>query len=268
MNEQVHNKILNFARIYIKCNQPEDSLKHIQDIAKLKKDDLTIEEINILFGSLNSLIAKSKKQWEIICAIESNEIKKKSKFTNAAREAKEAVYKEIHDYIILGQGIIDHYLIKGAKSVELEALYYMHKGDLIRVVISVTPVDYDREIIDLKDKAEKNYRRAYEICTRIDDLSDIKAGIILHYTIYLYEECKKYKSAYNLANKFYENSKKLLLKIKNSNETHLELNNILIIMKQNIDIWEKFKDIDSSEDEQDTDKNNKQKKHKRNIEEE
>ena len=54
MNEQVHKKNLNFARLYTKCNQPEDSLKHIQDIAKLKKDDLTIEEINILFGAINT----------------------------------------------------------------------------------------------------------------------------------------------------------------------------------------------------------------------
>jgi hypothetical protein len=261
MNEQVHKKILNFARIYIKCNQPEDSLRYIQDIAKLKKDDLTIEEINILFGSLNSLITKSKKQWEIICAIESNEIKKKSKFRNASREAKETVYKEIQDYIILGQGIIDHYLIKAAKSDELEALYYMHKGDLQRVVISITPVDYDREILDLKDKAEKNYRRAYEICTRVDDLSDIKAGIILHYTIYLFEESKNSKKAYNIANKFYERVKKLLFKIKNSEQTYLELNNILIIMKQNIDIWEKLKDIEISEEEQNAD-NNKQKENK------
>ena len=147
MNEQVHKKNLNFKRIYTKCNQPEDSLKHIQDIAKLKKEDLTIEEINILFGSINALINRSKKQWEIISAIESNELKKKSKFKNVAREAKETVYKEIQDYTIAGQGIIDHYLIKGAKTVELEALYYMHKGDLQRVVIILTPVDYDRELM-------------------------------------------------------------------------------------------------------------------------
>ena len=56
MNEQVHKKNLNFARLYTKCNQPEDSLKHIQDIAKLKKDDLTIEEINILFGAIKEKI--------------------------------------------------------------------------------------------------------------------------------------------------------------------------------------------------------------------
>ena len=40
MNENVHRKSLSFARIYTKCNQPEDSLRYIQDIAKLKKDDL------------------------------------------------------------------------------------------------------------------------------------------------------------------------------------------------------------------------------------
>ena len=263
MNEQVHKKNLNFARIYTKCNQPEDSLKHIQDIAKLKKEDLTIEEINILFGSINALINRSKKQWEIISAIESNELKKKSKFKNVAREAKETVYKEIQDYTIAGQGIIDHYLIKGAKTVELEALYYMHKGDLQRVVISITPVDYDREINDLKDKTEKFYRKAYDLCAIVDDLSDIKAGIVLHYSIYFFEENKSARKAYDIANKYYEKTMKLLHNIKNSNETYLELNNILIIMKENIDHWKYIIDNFPEESEQDDNEDLKNKKKKK-----
>ena len=249
MNEQIHKKSLNYARIYTKCNQPEDSLKYIQDIAKLKKDDLTIEEINILFGSINALISKSKKQWEIICSIESNEIKKKSKFMNIARDAKESVYKEIYDYIIIGQGIIDHYLIKGVKSTDLEALYFMQKGDFFRVSLSLAQFDNEREIADLKDKAEKYYKKAYELSSLIDDLSDIKAGIVLHYCIYLFEENNNAKKAYEIANKFYETAKQLLKKIKNNNGTYLELNNIMIIMKKNIDIWKKKKDIEFSEQE-------------------
>ena len=47
MNEQVHKKNLNFARIYTKCNQPEDSLKHIQDIAKLILNLILIIAIKI-----------------------------------------------------------------------------------------------------------------------------------------------------------------------------------------------------------------------------
>ena len=249
MNEQIHKKSLNYARIYSKCNQPEDSLKYIQDIAKLKKDDLTIEEINILFGSINALISKSKKQWEIISSIESNEIKKKSKFMNIARDAKESVYKEIYDYIIIGQGIIDHYLIKGVKSTDLEALYFMQKGDFFRVSLSLAQFDNEREIADLKDKAEKYYKKAYELCSLIDDLSDIKAGIVLHYCIYLFEENNNAKKAYEIANKFYETAKELLKKIKNTNGTYLKLKNIMIIMKKNIDIWKKKKDIEFSEQE-------------------
>ena len=129
----------------------------------------------------------------------------------------------------------------------------MHKGDLQRVVISLTPVDYDREIVVLKDKAEKSYRRAYEICVRIDDLSDIKAGIILHYSVYIFEENKDYERAYQIANKFYEKAKKLLSKIKNSNETHLELINIMTIMKQNIDVWKNK--IDNAPYEQEEEEN-------------
>ena len=112
MNDNIHQKMLTFARTFVKCGQPEGALKYIQDIAKLKKDDLSIEEINILFGSIHNLIKKTKKQWEIICSIESKEIKKKSKFKNVARDAKETVYKEMHDYVILGLGVIDHHLIR------------------------------------------------------------------------------------------------------------------------------------------------------------
>ncbi len=129
----------------------------------------------------------------------------------------------------------------------------MHKGDLQRVVISITSVDYDREFNDLREKAEKYYGRAYEICQKIDDLNDIKAGIILHYSLYIFEENNDYQKAYNIANKYYENVNNILKKIKNSHENYLELNNILTIMKQNIDIWEEKIKNPPPEDEQEED---------------
>ena len=239
MNDNVHKKMLTFARTYVKCNQPEGALKYIQDIAKLKKEDLTIEEINILFGSINELIKRTKKQWEIICSIESKENKEKSKFRNVARDVKESVYKEMYDYAILGLGLIDHHLIKTAGTPELEALYLMEKANLQRVVISFTPVVYDREILDLKDKIEKAYRRALEICRELEDLSSIKAGIILHYCIYIYEENKDLSTALKTASEFYQNSKKMLKKIKIKSENYRELEHILEVIKQNIDLWTK-----------------------------
>ena len=212
-------------------------MRYIQDIAKLKKDDLSIEEVNILFGSIHTLIKNTKKQWEIICSIESKEIKKKSKFKNVARDAKETVYKEMYDYVILGLGVIDHHLIKNAGTPELEALYLMHKADLQRDLINITPVSYDKEILDLKDKAEKCYKKALDLCNEIDDLSSIKAGIILHYCIFIFEENKDISTAYKIANDFYQNSNKLLIKIKNKNDDYPELNNILSVFKTNIDAW-------------------------------
>ena len=237
MNENVHLKMLTFARTFVKCNQPEGALKYIQDIAKLKKEDLSIEEINILFGAIHFLIRKTKKQWEIICGIESNENKKKSKFRNVARDAKETVYKEMHDYAIIGLGLIDHYLVKNAGTPELVALYLMHKADLQRVLISITPIVYDREILDLKDKAEKCYKKAYEICQEIEDLSSIKAGIILHYCMYIFEENKDIIRAYKMANDFYQSSNKCLFKLKNKSDNYLELKNLLKVFEENINIW-------------------------------
>ena len=61
----------------------------------------------------------------------------------------------------------------------------------------------------------------------------------LHYSVYIFEENKDYERAYQIANKFYEKAKKLLSKIKNSNETYLELINIMTIMKTIIYLKEK-----------------------------
>lgn len=239
MNDHVHLKMLTFAKTFVKCNQPEGALKYIQDIAKLKKVDLSIEEINILFGSIHCLIKKAKKQWEIICGIESNENKKKSKFRNVVRDAKESVYKEIQDYAIIGLGAIDHHLIKSAGTPELEALYLMHKADLQRILISITPVDYEREIMDLKEKTEKCYKRAFEICQEIGDLSPIKAGIILHYCMYSLEEKKDISQAYKMATDFYKNSNKSLVKLKSKSDNYPELKNLLNVFQENINVWSK-----------------------------
>ena len=81
----------------------------------------------------------------------------------------------------------------------------------------------------------------------------------IHYCIYLFEENKKAKKAYEISNKYYEKVMKLLSNIKNSHETHLELNNILFIMKQNIDNW-KYIMENFPEESEDDDNNNKKAK--------
>ena len=129
----------------------------------------------------------------------------------------------------------------------------MYKADLQRILINITPIIYDKEILDLKDKAEKRYKKAFELCNEIDDLSSIKARIIIYYCMFVFEENKDISTSYKMANDFYENSNKLwtvhdlarnnsvdpehLMKLKNRNDDYPELNNLLSVFKANIDIW-------------------------------
>lgn len=237
MNDKLHFKMITYSRIFTRCDQPADVINYIQDIAKLKREDLDIEEINILFRAIHELIKKTRKSWEIICSIESNEIKKKSKFRKVVKDAKEEVFKEMEEYAIVGHGLIDRYLMRNVKSPSLEALYLMQKGDLDRLMISFTFKDEDnKQVIDLQDKAGICYEKAFEICKILDDLSSIKAGIILHYAVFLYEEKKDVSKAYKIANDFYQNSDGLLKNVKNRS-TFSDLIRILSIIKQNIDVW-------------------------------
>lgn len=237
MKDSVHDKMFALAKIYSMSNLPEDSLRYMQDIAKLKKTELTIEEINLLFHSIDSLVQQSKKSFLIINSIEAKEIKKKSKFVNAATDAKNLVYKDVYDNIISGFSILDRHLLRTSNDEKNKAIYLMHKANLNKHLIDLADKENEKEISELKNKIKKIYIQAYDLCKLIDDLSVEKAGVILNYVMFLYEEMGEINEAYKIGNEFFQCSSAFLGKLKREGEAFFELKKILYILKENLDIW-------------------------------
>ncbi len=241
--------MFSLAKIYNLGNQPENTIRYMGDIAKLKKGDLTLEEINLLFSSIEKLINKSKKSWEIVCSLEAKEIKNnpKSKKLRALSYAVDSLHKEVFDNITEGMSILDHHLIKKAVDPTIHALYLKKKADYHRITKQITPVESEKEIEDLVDKANKSYEKALELCSETNDLNVIKAGIILNYCVFLFEEKKDAVKAYKVANDFFKSSMGMLSREKSFDPQFDDLKKILTIIKANINLFaSKAKEINES----------------------
>jgi 14-3-3 protein epsilon len=186
---------------------------------------------------LKNLINFRRESWRTINALESKEIKNNSNLLPRVTELKATLAEEIKNFVNKGIELIDNKLFKDNISEELKVMYYKIKGDYIRYILELTPKDKEEEINALKNKADENYKNGLNLCEAISNLSTTKVGLILNYSVFLYEVIKDYKTAYTLANDTYQITMKNL-----NNENYdlsllKELNKMLDILKENIGKW-------------------------------
>ena len=223
---EIDNKLY-LARISYLSGLHEETLKYMEEVIILKDGNINEEEKNLLFNSLKSLINFRRESWRTVNALESKEIKNNSNLLPRVTQLKSTLEEEIKTFVNKGIELIDSKLLKDNISDELKVMYYKIKGDYIRYILELTP----------KDKADENYKIGLNICESLGNLSTIKIGLILNYSVFLYEVIKDYKNAYILLNNTYQTT------IKNLNDNNYDanlvkdLNKMLDIFKENISKW-------------------------------
>ena len=228
---------LYLARIsYMSCLY-EETLKYIEEVILLKDGNINEEEKNLLFNSLKKLINFRRETWRTINALESKEIKNNSSLLPKVKELKSNISEEIKTYVNKGLQLIDKNLLKEDISDELKVMYLKIKGDYTRYLMELTPKDKEEEFNILKEKAEEYYKIGLNISESLSILNTTKVGLILNYTVFLYEIIKDYKNAYIMANNTYQNITKSLNDDNFDLNLLKELNKMLDILKENIAKW-------------------------------
>ena len=235
-DNQIENKLY-LARISHLCGLPEETIKYIEELIKLKNGILTEEERNLLFSSLKSLINSRRDSWHTVQALESKEIKNKSSLLPRVTELKLSLVDEIKKYINKGIELIDNFLFKNANSDEVKIMYSKIKGDYFRYIIEITPKKNEDEINNLKEKADENYKNGLSLCNNVSNLNTTKIGLILNYTVFLYEIERDCKNALTIANNAYQTTLKCI-----NDENHdltllKDLNKLMNLLKENINKW-------------------------------
>lgn len=231
---------LYLARVCHLSGLPEETLKYIEEVINLKNGDINEEEKNLLFNSLKTLINFRRESWRTINALESKEIKNNSILLPKVTELKLTLADEIKKYINKGMELIDEKLLKDNISDELKVMYHKIKGDYLRYIIELTSKDKEEEINILKEKADENYKIGLNLSYNLNNLNTNKIGLILNYTVFLYEFMKDFNNAYNIANDFYQKA------IKSINDENIdltsfkELNELLRLISDNINKWKEI----------------------------
>jgi hypothetical protein len=228
---------LYLARVCHLSGLPEETLKYMEEVINLKNGNINEEENNLFFNSLKSLINFRRESWRTINALESKEIKNKSSLLPRVTELKKSLEEEIRKLVNKGIEIIDDKLLKETISDEFKVIYCKIKADYIRYIIELTTKDKEEERNILIENADKNYKIGLNFSESLSELNTAKIGLILNYSVFLYEIIKDYKKAYILANNTYKKTVKIINE-ENHDLTNLkEINKMLDLFKENISIW-------------------------------
>ncbi len=228
---------LYLARISHLSGMHEEAIKYVEEIIKLKNGNITEEERNLLFSSFKTLINTRRGSWRTVNALESKEVKNKSSLLPRVSELKLTLATEIENYINKAIDLIDNSLLKAAENDELKVMYAKIKGDYMRYILEIKPKEKEEEINILKEKADENYKIGLNLCQNLNNLNTTKIGLILNYTVFLYEIIKDYKNAYIIANNAYQATLKSINDDKYDLNLLKDLNNLMNLLKENISKW-------------------------------
>ncbi len=74
-----YEKLISLARITEQAERHEETIKYLEEIIKTKKEDLTIEERNILAAAYKNCVSQRRSAWRAIYGIEEKEKTNQSK---------------------------------------------------------------------------------------------------------------------------------------------------------------------------------------------
>ena len=83
-----YEKLISLARITEQAERHEETIKYMEKIIEQKKEDLTIEERNILSSAYKSCVSSRRNAWRSIYSVEVKERTNGSKFLKRRRKGE------------------------------------------------------------------------------------------------------------------------------------------------------------------------------------
>ena len=159
---------------------------YVTHFSKEGKDELTIEERNILSVAFKNVVGTRRAAWRVISLIERKENKKGS-ITNAqkALHYKQIIEKELTAKCRRILDLIEKDLIKNAKSEEGKVFLYKMQGDYYRYIAEYS---LDAEKNHAAQKAQSSYEQAQNMANScLQSTHPMRLGLALNFSVFYYE---------------------------------------------------------------------------------
>ena len=227
-----YEKLISLARITEQAERHEETMKYMEEIVKLKNEDLTIEERNILSSAYKNCVSSRRNAWRSIYGVEIKERSNNSKFLNLVIGLKSTLETELNELCGRVLKIIDDYLLKRASSDESKVFYLKMKGDYYRYLAEFTTGEKN---IEVANNSMNSYKEANSLANKLPCTNPIKLGLALNFSVFYYEVKNDAKEACTIASEAFDAAIHQLEKIED--EQYKDSTTILQLLKENIDMW-------------------------------
>jgi 14-3-3 protein epsilon len=227
-----YEKNLYLARVTEQSERYDETIKYMEDIVKNKKDDLTIEERNLLSAAYKNCVSSRRSAWRSIYGIEVKERTNNSKYLHLVTELKTTLEKELADLCDRMLKLIDNHLVKKASSAESKVFYLKMKGDYYRYLAEFIAGDKHD---DVAQKSKDSYQTANDLAKELSFTNPIKLGLALNFSVFHYEVLNDPATACRIANEAFQEGIQHLEIIED--DQYKDSTTILQLLKENIDMW-------------------------------
>mgnify|MGYP003293209547 CR=1 FL=1 len=246
MKDQGYDRLIYLARITEQAERDDETIKYMEEIVKTKKEDLTLEERNILSNAYKKCVSARRSAWRSIYGIEVKEKTNNSKFLSLVTDLKELLEKELSDLCQNMLSLIDTHLLKKSTSDESKVYYMKLKGDYYRYLAEFKT---DKEHKEVATESMNAYKEANELAESLACTNPIKLGLALNFSVFYYEVMNDPVTACKIANAAFDQAIQQLEKIED--EQYKDSTTILQLLKENIDMWKSDNDQGDDDDAKD-----------------
>lgn len=199
-----------------------------------EKEELTVEERNLLSVAFKNVIGSRRAAWRIISSIEQKEEhcgnEKNAAVNQEYRRRVEAELSNICKDIL---NLLDDKLILSAKTGESKVFYYKMKGDYFRYLAEFSS---DDERQDAAQKSLDAYKTATDSAfTELTSTHPIRLGLALNFSVFYYEILSHPELACSLAKQAFDDAIAELDAL--NEESYKDSTLIMQLLRDNLTLW-------------------------------
>ena len=221
------------AQILDQTDRHEDMVKTMDEIVD-EGGELNADERNLLSVAYKNIVGARRNGLRMVTAIiDHEEGRGNTQRVEELNKYRNVILDELKKYCNQLIDKVDSKLLPSAKDAESRVFYEKLKADYYRYICE-SSVENDKA--DPANKAKECYEKAMEIAkNEIAPSRPTSLGLILNYSVFLYEIIGQKQDAIELAQKTYNDCSTSV--DDNSDNSYSEATMILQLLRDNVSLW-------------------------------
>ena len=237
----MYKYIENEKKIYLamlaeQCERYEDMIEILEEMIKLKKEEINCDERNLISIAYKNYINEIRNSIKIILSYEKKEIQdKNSLYLNYIKEYKEKIIKELEKECVKVCDNIQNLIFPKIENRETKVFFGKMKGDYYRYIAENTEGEIKNKYSNL---SLNTYKESLIEAENLNYKNSNKLGLLLNLSVFYYEVNYNFNEALNLAKDTLNKGKNALNGVDEDNEEFKDSISILNLLNDNIKLWE------------------------------